>query len=61
MVQWLRLSAFTAVGSGLIPGRGTKIPQAVQHIQKEKRVIDVKTLITYIAMQGILLMLLEDS
>ena len=26
-VQWLRLSAFTVVGPGSIPGRGTKIPQ----------------------------------
>ena len=28
MVQWLRLSAFTAEGPGSIPGQGTKIPQA---------------------------------
>ena len=33
-VQWLGLCAFTAEGSGLIPGWGTKIPQAMQHRQK---------------------------
>ena len=26
-VLWLGLGTFTAVGLGLIPGRGTKIPQ----------------------------------
>ena len=35
-VQWLELGAFTAVGPGSIPGRGTKIPQAPQHGQKDK-------------------------
>ena len=34
-VQWLRPRAFTAGGMGLIPGRGTKIPHAVQW-QKKK-------------------------
>ena len=29
MVQWLGFCAFTAEGAGSIPGRGTKIPQAV--------------------------------
>ena len=33
-VQWVRLHAFTARGTGLIPGRGTKIPRAAQHNQK---------------------------
>ena len=28
VVQWLGLSAFTAKGTGSIPGQGTKIPQA---------------------------------
>ena len=28
-VKWLRLRASTAGGSGLIPGRGTKIPHAM--------------------------------
>ena len=33
-VQWLRLRASTAVGVGLIPGQGTKIPHAMQRGQK---------------------------
>ena len=36
VVQWFRLCAFTAVGLGSIPGRGTKIPQATQRSQKNK-------------------------
>ena len=36
-VQWLRLSAFTAVGLGSVPGRGTKNPQAAWHGQKKKK------------------------
>ena len=36
VVQQLRLRAFTAEGSGSIPGRGTKIPQAVRRGQKQK-------------------------
>ena len=35
-VQWLGLHAFTAEAAGSIPGRGTKIPQAVQHGQKKE-------------------------
>ena len=35
-VQWLGLCAFTAGGSGLIPGQGIKSPQATQHGQKKK-------------------------
>ena len=31
MVQWLRLHAFPARGTGLIPGQGTKILHAVLH------------------------------
>ena len=31
VVQWLRLCASDAGGTGSIPGRGTKIPHAVQH------------------------------
>ena len=34
-VQWLGLSVSTAGGMGSIPGKGTKIPQATQHGQKE--------------------------
>ena len=34
MVQWLGLHALTAKGTGSIPGRGTKIPQAMRSNQK---------------------------
>jgi len=37
-VQWLRLCAFTAVGMGLIPGRGNKMPPAAWHNQKKKKI-----------------------
>ena len=36
-VQLLRLGAFTAMGLGLIPGWGTKIPQAARPKRKKKR------------------------
>ena len=36
-VQWLGLLASTAGGLGLIPGRGTKIPQAARCGQKKKK------------------------
>ena len=36
-VQWLRLCASTAGDAGLIPGRGTKIPHAMQRGQKIKK------------------------
>ena len=36
MVQWLRLHAPTAGGTGSIPGRGTKTPHAAQYGQKKK-------------------------
>ena len=36
--QWLGLCTFTAEGAGSIPGPGTKIPQAVRHVQKKKKV-----------------------
>ena len=38
VLQWLRHYAFTAAGSGFIPGQGIKIPQALgcnQKIEKE--------------------------
>ena len=41
-VQWLGLSTFTAKGTGSIPGRGTKIPQAAwcgHKKKKKKRVV----------------------
>ena len=38
-VQWLGLHTLTAKGPGSIPGRGTKIPQAMRHGQKKRTVI----------------------
>ena len=35
VVQWLGLQAFNAVILGLIPGQGSKIPQAKQYNQKK--------------------------
>ena len=35
-VQWLGLLAFTAEGSGSVPGQGTKILQAMWRSQKKK-------------------------
>ena len=35
VVQWLRLHASTAGGTGLTPGRGTKIPHAMWRSQKK--------------------------
>ena len=34
VVQWLRLPASTAGGTGLIPGQGTKLPQAMRRSEK---------------------------
>ena len=36
-VQWLELCVLTAEGPGSIPGRGTKILQAMWHNQKKKK------------------------
>ena len=36
-VQWLRLCASNVRGTGLIPGRGTKIPHAGWYGQKVKK------------------------
>ena len=36
VVQWLKLHASKAGGMGSIPGRGTKIPYAIGHGQKNK-------------------------
>ena len=36
-VQWLRLHISTAGDMGLIPGEGTRIPQATWHGQKKKK------------------------
>ena len=38
-VQWLGLRAFTAEDVGSIPGRGTKVPQAVRCSQKKINLI----------------------
>ena len=37
MVQWLELRDFTAKGLGSIPGRRTRIPQAVWRCHKTKQ------------------------
>ena len=37
-VQWLGLWAFTAEGSGSMPGQGAKIPQAMRCSQKKKEI-----------------------
>ena len=37
MIQWLGLGAFTAEGTGSIPGWRTKIPQAAWCGQKKKK------------------------
>ena len=36
VAQCLGLSSFTAEGGGLIPGQGTKIPQATGHAKRKK-------------------------
>ena len=38
VVWWLGLHNSTAVGTGLIHGQGTKIPHAVWHGQKKKKI-----------------------
>ena len=43
VVQWLRLRASTAGGTGSIPGRGTKIPNAARCGQINKFKIKNKT------------------
>ena len=35
-VQWLRLHVSNTVGTGSIPGQGTRIPQVAWHGQKKK-------------------------
>ena len=37
VVQWLRLSTFTTEGTGLIPGRLTKIPYGMQSAPKKEK------------------------
>ena len=36
-VQWLRLHTSTAVDTGSIPGRGSKIPHAMRHGPKNRK------------------------
>ena len=43
VVQWLRLCASMAGGTGLIPGWGTKIPHAAWHSQKKKKIRERET------------------
>ena len=38
MVQWLRLHAFNAGDTGSNPGRGTKIPHAIEHGQNKIKI-----------------------
>lgn len=45
VIQWLGLRAFNTVILGLIPGQGTKIPQAKQYNQK-KNFLDKNSNIT---------------
>ena len=40
VVQWLKLCASNAGGSGLIPGWGTKFPHAVRFSQLKKNTRD---------------------
>ena len=40
-IQWLRLCASTAGGTGLIPGQGTKIPYATQYGKKKKKTLNI--------------------
>ena len=37
MIQWLGVHVSTARGMGSIPGQGSKIPQATQCSQKERK------------------------
>ena len=43
-VQWLGLYAFTAVGTGSIPGQGTKIPQAISLTARRRKKKEKRTL-----------------
>ena len=53
MVQWLRLPASKAGGVGSIPDQVTKIPQALRHGKKKKKIpagkvfIDLKISLFY--------------
>ena len=40
-VQGLRVHTFKAEGMGSNPGQGTKIPHAIQHSLKKKKIIKI--------------------
>ena len=42
VVQWLRLHAPNAGGTGSIPGQGTKIPQATEQLSPQARTREFK-------------------
>ena len=44
MAQWLDSHAFTAEGTGLIPGQETKILQATWWSQKKKKNVDLPSI-----------------
>ena len=48
MVQWLRLLAVNAGGTGSIPGRGTKVPRATWCGPKKKKKKKRKITFVYI-------------
>ena len=48
VVQWLKLQASNAEGTGSIPGQGTKIPHATWHGQNIKIIINKVKHITLI-------------
>ena len=37
VIQWLGLCAFTAEGTGLIPGQVTKILRSANHVARKKK------------------------
>ena len=60
MVQWLGLHAFTAVGTGLIPGQGTNIHMPYSQ-KKKKRERERETFLNRIKIQYINLKLYGKS
>ena len=60
-VQWLRLCASTAGATGLILGRGTKIPHATRCGQKKKRKRNMNDFCVLILFPVILLNILFTS
>ena len=61
-IQWLGLCAFTSEGAGSIPGRGTKIPQAMWCRQKKEKKINRQVLcLVFILYSATLLSALFNS